>query len=306
MEMQQIRYFLSLAKTLNFTRAAEECAVSQPALTRAIQALEVELGGELVRRERQNSHLTELGKRMLPLLTASYESASAAKDLALSVAANIVAPLCVAVSHSLSLSLFADELGELHRAFPGLRIRIVHGQADEILDLLRDGEAEIAIAGPLNEDWERLDAWPLFEETFSIALAKNDPLAQEKQLSCGQLAHTPLIRQPSCEMRPQAADLLRSTGLFNQFTHDVVTLADQLVLAQAGIGAAVIPTSTHIPKDLVRIPFVDLDLRRTISAYAVAGRRRGPALTAFLNLVRSADFEAKFLDLAEGTDPALP
>lgn len=296
MEMQQIRYFLSLAKTLNFTRAAEECKVSQPALTRAIQALEIELGGDLVRRERQNSHLTELGKRMLPLLQASFESASAAKELARSVAANVLAPLSVAVSHSLSLYLFSQELGELHRAFSGVQIRIVHGQASEILELLRDGEAEIALAGPLDEEWVRLDAWPLFEENFSIAIARSNPLAGEARLSCGQLAHTPLIRQPSCEMRPQAAELLRGTGLFNQYTHDVVTLADQLALAQAGVGAAIVPTSTYLPEDLVRIPFVDLDLRRTISAYAVAGRQRGPALSAFLNLVRSADYEAKFQD----------
>ncbi|MCL2385115.1 MAG: LysR family transcriptional regulator, partial [Alphaproteobacteria bacterium] len=50
MEMQQVRYFLAVAQTLNFTRAAEQCNVSQPALTRAIKALEEELGGELVRR----------------------------------------------------------------------------------------------------------------------------------------------------------------------------------------------------------------------------------------------------------------
>ncbi len=68
MEMQQIRYFLMLSKTLNFTRAAEACNVSQPALTRAMQLLEAELGGDLIRRERGNSHLTALGQRMLPLL----------------------------------------------------------------------------------------------------------------------------------------------------------------------------------------------------------------------------------------------
>lgn len=298
MEMQQIRYFLSLAKTLNFTRAAEECKVSQPALTRAIQALEMELGGDLVRRERQNSHLTELGKRMLPLLQASYESASAAKELARSVANNVLAPLSVAVSHSLSLHVFAQELGELHRAFQGVQIRIVRGQAGEILELLRDGEAEIALAGPLDEEWVRLDKWALFEENFAIAIAKSNPLAGEARLSCQQLANTPLIRQPSCEMRPQAAQLLRETGLFNQYTHDVVTLDDQLALAQAGIGAAIVPTSAALPEDLVRIPFVDLDLRRTISAYAVAGRQRGPALAALLNLVRSADYEERFQDLS--------
>jgi DNA-binding transcriptional LysR family regulator len=48
MEMHQIRYFLAAARTLNFTRAAEECNVAQPSLTRAIQQLEEELGGDLI------------------------------------------------------------------------------------------------------------------------------------------------------------------------------------------------------------------------------------------------------------------
>ena len=51
MEMHQVRYFLAVARTRNFTRAAEECNVSQPSLTRAIQKLEGELGGPLFRRE---------------------------------------------------------------------------------------------------------------------------------------------------------------------------------------------------------------------------------------------------------------
>ena len=58
MEMHEIRYFLAVCDTLNFTRAAERCNVSQPSLTRAIQKLEAELGGLLFRRERAATHLT--------------------------------------------------------------------------------------------------------------------------------------------------------------------------------------------------------------------------------------------------------
>ena len=75
MEMHQIRYFLGVARTLNFTRAAEECHVSQPSLTRAIKLLEQELGGDLFRRERSLSHLTDLGQRMLPLMQQCYDTA---------------------------------------------------------------------------------------------------------------------------------------------------------------------------------------------------------------------------------------
>lgn len=66
MEFHQIRYFLALSKSLNFTRAAEECNVSQPALSRAISQLEAELGGELFRRERNLTHITDFGQAVLP------------------------------------------------------------------------------------------------------------------------------------------------------------------------------------------------------------------------------------------------
>ena len=82
MEMYQVRYFLSVARELNFTRAAEECDVAQPSLSRAIKHLEAELGDELFRRERPQAILTELGHRMLPILTRCFESAAAAQALA--------------------------------------------------------------------------------------------------------------------------------------------------------------------------------------------------------------------------------
>ena len=63
MEMHQVRYFLAVVSHLNFIRAAEELQVAQPSLRLAIQKLESELGGALFRRERRNTHLTELGRR---------------------------------------------------------------------------------------------------------------------------------------------------------------------------------------------------------------------------------------------------
>jgi DNA-binding transcriptional LysR family regulator len=82
--MHQIRHFLAVVETLNFTQAAEKCHVAQPSLSRAIIKLEEELGGELFRRERGLTHLTELDKLMQPLMSRCYESAAAAKKLAAS------------------------------------------------------------------------------------------------------------------------------------------------------------------------------------------------------------------------------
>lgn len=64
METHQIRYFLAACETLNFSRAAEQCNVAVPTLTKAIQKLEDELGGQLFHRERRLTHLTDLGRLM--------------------------------------------------------------------------------------------------------------------------------------------------------------------------------------------------------------------------------------------------
>ena len=66
MELYQIRYFLAVADTLNFTRASERSFVSQPALTKAIQRLEEAIGGRLFDRTKNSVQLTDLGRGMLP------------------------------------------------------------------------------------------------------------------------------------------------------------------------------------------------------------------------------------------------
>lgn len=103
METHQIRYFLAVARHVNFTRAAEECNVSQPALTRAIKLLEDEFGGDLFRRERNLSHLTELGQRMLPLVQQCYESALGAVNLAKAVKRGEIATLRLALSRTIDM-----------------------------------------------------------------------------------------------------------------------------------------------------------------------------------------------------------
>src|SRR6185295_5706118 len=79
MELHQIRYFLALCEELNFTRAAERCTVAQSSLTRAIKALETELGGPLFHRERANTHLSKLGQKVKPFLEQAYSHVESAR-----------------------------------------------------------------------------------------------------------------------------------------------------------------------------------------------------------------------------------
>ena len=84
MEMSQIRYVLAAAKHLNFTRAAAECNVTQPALTKGVKLLESKLGAQVFHREGRRILLSDFGRSMLPHLQHIAEEAAATQALALS------------------------------------------------------------------------------------------------------------------------------------------------------------------------------------------------------------------------------
>src|SRR6202166_5041689 len=112
MEMHQVRYFLAVSRVLNFTRAADECNVTQPSLTRAIKLLEAALGGDLFRRERP-TQLTDLGQRMHPLLKQCYEAAAGARSLASSFKSGEIGALRIALTHSVDLSVLIPFLNQI-------------------------------------------------------------------------------------------------------------------------------------------------------------------------------------------------
>src|SRR6187399_1783819 len=136
MEMQQVRYFVTLAQVLNFTRAAEQCNVSQPALTRAIQQLEHELGGPLFRRERRNTHLSELGRMMLPYLEQIHAQAEAARAQARSASRLDDVTLRIGAMCTIGPALIGDLIASFRKAQPAVDLELVDEGSGELLELL--------------------------------------------------------------------------------------------------------------------------------------------------------------------------
>src|ERR1051325_8582559 len=140
MEMHQVRYFLAVARTLNFTRAADECNVAQPSLTRAVKLLEAELGGDWFRRERPRAILAPLGERMYPLLKQCYDSAQSARALAAMMKDGDVGVLKLAVSSSIELSLILNEGNELRKCMSEIELKMLRGGAPQLVEYLKAGE----------------------------------------------------------------------------------------------------------------------------------------------------------------------
>jgi DNA-binding transcriptional LysR family regulator len=290
MEMHQIRYFLAVSETLNLTKAAERCNVAQPSLTRAIQALEAELGGELIRRERNLSHLTELGQRVLPILRQCYETAVAAKSVARSLRNGGVVPLSLALSHTIGLTPFIPMLQELSRVFPGLQLKLLRGSRNEVADYLKSGAADMAIAGPLGELWPRLDTVPLFDQPCEVGSAPDHPLANRAHVEFADLASETLVIDTSCELTEEFLVRLKANGIRESAIHYVTRREDQLALLKANLGVAIVTVAGAEMHALSHVPLKHLDLRLTVSAYTVTGRERGNASVTLLNLLQSANW----------------
>ena len=290
MEMHQVRYFLAVARTLNFTRAAEECHVAQPSLTRAIRQLEGELGGDLFRRERPQAQLTELGQRMLPLLKQCYDSAISARSLASAIKKGEVGSLRLAVSHTIDPSLVTPHVVELSKLFQGLELKLLRGNGSEVLDYLKQGEVELGLAAQIGEEWERLDSWPLFTEDLQLFARSTHVYAQRASIALDDLKEERLMVRTFCETTPGLIELLRARGFDVMRFHEVSADGDLLSLLEAGVGVALVPRSTQSPPSLVRIAMEDVELKRTIYLYGVAGRQRTAVASAMMKMLRAYDW----------------
>jgi DNA-binding transcriptional LysR family regulator len=290
MEMHQVRYFLAVARVLNFTRAAEECNVAQPSLTRAIKQLEHELGGELFRRERNLTHLSELGHRMLPLMQQCYESALSAKTLATSLKSGAIAPLSIALARAVNIDLLVPFLSEIVRVFPGTEFKFLRGTIDEIVGFLKKGEADIAVAGSFGESWDRLDVWPLFTEPFQLLVGAKHTLAKRKSVAPRELEKERLLSRSYCDQLQQIMEFLADQDCRSLASHEVVAEDDLLQLLEADLGVGISPKSTARTTHIKSVPLEGLDVTRTVHLYGVSGRQRSTPTTTLIKMLRAADW----------------
>jgi DNA-binding transcriptional LysR family regulator len=290
MEMHQIRYFLAVARQLNFTHAAEECHVSQPSLSQAIRKLEEELGGELFRRERSNTHLTDLGRRMAPLLARCYESALAAREMATALKKGVATPLKLALSQTIDLRLLVSPLTEMTRSFAGVELKFLRGNAEAVVQFLKAGDCDLAVAGHLGEEWERLDSWLLFSEGFQLVVERDHTLVGRNQVGLQDIAGTRVFARSHCENASDFASLLAANGATSGASDEIGSDQDLLRLVEAGIGVGILPQSAAIAPSLQSVMLNDVTVRREVRLYAVAGRQRSPAAAALIKILRAADW----------------
>ncbi|MBA5777096.1 LysR family transcriptional regulator [Stappia sp. F7233] len=293
MELHEIRYFLALCETLNFTRAAEACNVTQPALTRAIKSLEDKLGGRLIHRERGNTHLTELGRMMQPYFGEIFSQMEEARRRAQSFVKLKEATLTVGLMCTIGPSKLIDLFGAFNEHYQGVELYLRDGAASQLEEQLIRGEIDLAIYCKPQMTNDALHMLPLFSERFVIGLSPNHPLARLSEIKISDLEGHDYLSRINCEYRDYIRDFREELGVSvrRPYASERDDWIQSMVLA--GLGFTVIPEYAVTLPGLTTRPFVDPEFVRRVGLVTVRGRPHSPAVGAFVHECRRYPWAAK-------------
>ncbi|MGW2255987.1 LysR family transcriptional regulator [Kitasatospora sp. NPDC001660] len=285
MQLQQLRYFLAVAETRHFTRAAEAALVAQPSLSQQIRALERELGAELFHRTRGRIALTDAGDALLPLarrILADAESARLAVQETVQLRRGRVR---LGAPPSLCTSLVPDVLRVFRDRYPGVALVVREGGSRDLVRWLAAGELDLAlvIAPTGGESAPALDVTELLHEELVLVASPTLPSAtpsSRRKVRVTELRGRPLVMfREGYDVREATLTACRAAGFEPEFAVEGGEMDAVLGFVRAGLGPAVLPGMVAARSGLGVTPFAEPGLGRTI---AVAHGREVP-------LTRAAD-----------------
>ncbi|WP_406208834.1 LysR substrate-binding domain-containing protein [Kitasatospora sp. NBC_01560] len=266
MQLQQLRYFLAVAETRHFTRAADAAHVAQPSLSQQIRALERELGAELFHRTRGNIALTDAGDALLPLarrILADTESARLAVQETVQLRRGRVR---LGAPPSLCTSLVPDVLRVFRDRHPGVALMVREGGSRDLVRMLAAGELDLAliITPPSGETASALDVTELLHE--ELVLVARSAGGWRAEVRVADLRGRPLVMfREGYDLRETTLAACRAAGFEPEFAVEGGEMDAVLGFVRAGLGPAVLPGMVAARSGLAVTPFAGPGLGRTIA-----------------------------------------
>lgn len=292
MDVHHIRYFLAVCETRNFTRAAENCNVTQPALSRAVQQLEDEIGGLLFRRERNLTHLTDLGALLRPRLQAVLEGLTDARQEATRFLCLEDANLKVGVMCTIGPRRFTGLLADFNMRHAGIQLQLIEGVPARLSEMLEEGAIDVAIMAANEGFPERFNVTQLYRERFMLACPTGHHLLDHAKVPINALDGENYLRRVNCEYREFLSDLCKERGVNLRISYASEREDWIQNLVAGGLGICFIPEFSAVLPGLQVRPVIEPEVWREVCLVTVAGRRFSPAVATFVNSVKSYGWAA--------------
>ncbi len=264
MDFNQVRYFLALADTLNFTRAAERCYVTQPALTQGIKRLEDELGGILIRRDGRYTELTDLGRALRSHFEQINRTRHLVRMTAKAVISGDIAELNIGVMCTIGPRVLAGMLDAFQMTHPMMSI-VLHDVAPPAIEnLLLTGGLDAVFCARHGPTQTRLRCVELFEEPMVVAFPAGHKFSDYDGVTLMDIVKQRYVERLHCEFREETHELTREHDL----DLDVVFRSERedwiQSLIRDGVGVSIIPKYSLLQPELEHRPIVDPPLSRMV------------------------------------------
>jgi DNA-binding transcriptional LysR family regulator len=292
MKINQLRYFLVLAEELHFVRAAARLNVSQPPLSRQIQALEHELGLTLFVRGNQRVSLTEAGAALYSDMKETFAALDRAVTRAKGVARGEAGRIALGMTGSVSFGVMPGILERFHGKFPLVRMEILHLIKADQMQALAGRRISLGLTrSPVHT--AQIVSEVIHQEPFIAALHESHPLARQKLVALEKLEQDNFVLYRGNSW-PSVADeiigLCATAGFSPSIDQDTGEMQTAVSLVAAGLGVTVVADCIRALL-LPRVVYRPLTVRGKIpltKLYAIYRKDdASPVLKAFLRLARS-------------------
>jgi LysR family hydrogen peroxide-inducible transcriptional activator len=283
--LRQLRYLGALAEHGHFGRAAESCAISQPALSMQIRELERQLGVELIERRPHQVALTDIGAEVVARGERLLAGARDLEDFARHHSRPLTGRLALGVIPTLAPYVLPRLLPIMQRRYPDLQLTLRETQTRTLLDELVRGALDAALLALPIPDGE-LEMLPLFKDPFWLAVPADDPLANHGRVTSRDVdvRRLILLEEGHC-LRDQALSFCASARQEGALGLGATSLATVVQMVANGHGLTFVPQvaiDVEVRDDRVRLlQFIEPQPSRMIG---LAWRHTSPRQTDFITL----------------------
>lgn len=291
-DLDQLRAFQRVAERRSFRRAAEELHLSPPALSRRIDRLEELLGARLFERTSRSVELTRVGIEFLAQVRPALDQIDGAVLGLRGLTSGQRGVVTVAAVPSVTMRWLPRAIAAFAQELPEVRVRVIDESMAALALRVLGAEADFGI-GFLGDDLPGLDAEPLREEPYVLALPRRHPLAGAVSISLDELAGLPLLALSRSSGNRQLLDRrFAERGLQLTHHHEAAHIWSLMAMVEGGLGCALVPAMALGPTHptLVGVPVEGLAIGRTLAVLTASERRLSPvALRLRAHLLATAD-----------------
>jgi len=245
MELRHLRYFITVAEELNFSRAAEKLHIAQPPLSQQIRDLEAELGVQLFQRTKRRVELTAAGVVFLEEVNKVFTQVNQAVRAAQRASRGEIGQLVIGFNSSATYSILPELLRRFQQQCPDVELVLHELTTTQQLEKLYRNQIDLGLLY-LPVDESKFSVLPVFKEPLILALPETHFLVNQPQISMHELIDEPFIL-PSYHLGAglysQIMGLFQQTGFHPQVAQSVTMLQTAVSLVAGGVGIAFVPSS---------------------------------------------------------------